>query len=271
MLRIAVLAPIDNSLYARLVAGEISRLEGVELCAIVVRNHWNWRRFKNEFSRDGVRLLGKIQQKYILGDSRFDQKSGENLSSLANKTKLDIPSLKVLARQKDIPYRMVKDLNDPASETLLNRTAPDLIAFTGGGLIRKNILAVPAIGILNCHTGILPQYRGMDVVEWTAIEKNMDQVGFGVTLHLMDQGVDSGPIITKKTIALLPNDRFKTVRERLEVAMVELMVTGIRGLRDGKLKPQPQKANDGRQYYVMHPRVKACAEKILARKTEQLG
>ena len=121
-----------------------------------------------------------------------------------------------------------------------------MIAFTGGGLIRKNILAIPRIGILNCHTGILPQYRGHGTwLNGTAAEGKMDPVGFGATLHLMDKGVDTGPILSKRTIPAEVGDDFTTIRERLEVLMVRLMIEGIAGLRDEKLQPQPQKSQDG--------------------------
>ena len=182
---------------------------------------------------------------------------------------MNIQSLKEFAQSKDIPYLVVKDLNDAACEDLVKKVAPDLIAFTGGGLIRANILALPKLGVLNCHTGILPQYRGMDVVEWTAAERQVRTVGFGATLHFMDKGVDSGPIILKKTISAQPNDDFLAIRERLEVVMVELMLEGIAGLRDGALQPQAQKMEDGRQYFVMHPRIKRFAEGQLSEQINQ--
>ncbi len=263
MLKIVLFAPIDNSLYARLVAHEVSRIEGVSLQAIVVRSHWNVKRFRSELGRDGARLLRKVYQKYVLGDERFANSDNRNLSQLAEESGLAIESLKEFAKEQDIPYRLVKDLNDPASEDLLREIQPDLVAFTGGGLIRANILSLPKLGVLNCHTGILPPYRGMDVVEWTAAEGQVAAVGFGATLHFMDKGVDSGPIILKKTISAKPTDDFASIRECLEVVMVELMLAGICGLRDGTLQPQAQKIEDGRQYFVMHPRIKRYAEQRL--------
>jgi folate-dependent phosphoribosylglycinamide formyltransferase PurN len=264
MLKIVLFAPIDNSLYARLVAGELLKIEGVALEAIVVRSHWNLKRFQSEFGRDGARLLRKVYQKYFLGDARFIDSDNRNLSRLAEEKGLDFGSLKEFARLHEIPYILVKDLNDPASEEILKKVHPDLVAFTGGGLIRPNILGLPKLGVLNCHTGILPDYRGMDVVEWTAAEGRVAAVGFGATLHFMDKGVDSGPIILKRTISTRPNDDFQTIRERLEVVMVELMLEGIAGLRDGTFQSQTQKIEDGRQYFVMHPRIKRFAEGQLA-------
>lgn len=264
MMKIALLAPIHNSLYARLVVHQMLAMEDIEVSAIIVRSHWNFKRFRSEFGRDGVRLLRKIYQKLVLGDVRFASSRSENLLSLARELNLSSASLKEIARQRGIPYLTTPDHNQPECVELLEKTAPQLIAFTGGGLIRRNILDIPEIGILNCHTGILPQYRGMDVVEWTAAENKIGEIGFGATLHLMDRGVDSGPIILKKTINPNPGESFAIIRERLEVLMVKLMVEGICGLRDDKLHPQLQKPLDGRQYYVMHPRVKKFTEEQLS-------
>lgn len=266
MLKVALLAPIHNSLYARLVAHQILQMDGVDLNAIIVRRHWNLSRFRGEFRRDGARLLRKISRKLVIGDARFDlpgKEKSENLLTMAQELDIKEGSLKELAEKHKIPYLTVSDLNQPECVELLNKAAPQVIAFTGGGLIRKNILKIPEIGILNCHTGILPQYRGMDVVEWTAVEDNIEKIGFGATLHLMDKGVDSGPILLKRTIAPNPEEDFAIIRQRLEVLMVSLVVEGIQGLRDGKLKPRPQKPEDGRQYFVMHPRVKQFARTML--------
>jgi methionyl-tRNA formyltransferase len=267
--KVVVFAPLHTSLYSRLIANALLKMEGIELCGIVVRNHLNWARFKSEFTRDGARLLNKIRQKYILGDERFTDKANQNLGALAEKQQLQYASLKEIVVQNHIPYLVVNDLNDFKSESFIKQLSPDLIAFTGGGLVRDNILSIPKIGVLNCHTGILPQYRGMDVVEWTAAEGNIEKVGFGATLHLMDKGVDSGPIVLKRTIDLLPHDRFGSIREHLEVVMVELMIEGIAILKDRALQPQAQDAAAGRQYYVMHPRVKAFAEAQLAAQLER--
>ncbi len=269
MLKVAVFAPIHTSLYSRLVADALLKMEGIELCGMVVRNHLNWARFKSEFERDGARFLNKIRQKYVLGDERFKGTSDRNLGVLAEAQQLKYGSLKEIARQNGIPWLMVNELNDVRVERSLKDWSPDLVAFTGGGLIRRNILSLPKIGVLNCHTGILPQYRGMDVVEWTAAEGKIGSVGFGATLHLMDQGVDSGPILLKRNIEPLPGDDFGSIRERLELVMVELMVEGIQKLRDGQIKPRAQKAADGRQYFVMHARIKAFAEAQLRAKLTQ--
>jgi methionyl-tRNA formyltransferase len=260
MLKVVLLAPIHNSLYSRLVAFALTRENDVELVGIIVRSHWNIRRFRSEFNRDGARLIKKIYQKLIVGDQRFKNQGANNLDSLAKQWCLPYKSLKVLAKELNIPYLVVPDHNHPNSLKFLQGLETDIILFTGGGLLRKPLLEIPRLGILNCHTGILPQYRGMDVVEWTAVEERINSIGFGATLHFMDRGVDTGPMLLKKTIMPKKDTTFEIIRAELETVMVELMIEGVRGLQTYTLIPQSQEHEEGRQFFVMHPRVRVAAE-----------
>lgn len=260
MIKAVLLAPIYNSLYARLVANALLKEEDIIFSAIIVRSHWNLKRFKSEFNRDGGRLITKIYQKLVVGDQRFSGQDANNLTSLAQQQHLPYKSLHAIARDNKIPYFIVSDYNHSKSLKILQSIKPDVILFTGGGLLQAPLLEIPRLGILNCHTGILPQYRGMDVVEWTAIEQKVNSVGFGATLHFMDNGVDTGPILLKKKISPKSDATFEEIRAELETRMVELMIEGIKELRSGNFVAQPQEQKDGRQYFVMHPRLKKVAE-----------
>ena len=265
MTKIVLLAPIFNSLYARLVAFGLAKEKGIEINAIIVRSHWNIQRIRSEFDRDGVRKLYKIYNKLLVGDKRYSNIETSNLAALAQEWRLPYKSLKELARKFNIPYKVVSNLNHLKSVEFVKRIDPDIILFTGGGLLRQPILDIPRKGVLNCHTGILPQYRGMDVVEWTAIEKNIDTVGYGATLHFMDRGVDTGPILLKKTITPKIESSYAIIRAELEVLMVQLMIDGVKGLNAETIVAQSQELGDGRQYFVMHPRVIAAAEALLGK------
>lgn len=264
MIKAVLLAPVHNSLYSRLIAYTLTKEKDVELSAVIVRSLWNLQRIKSEFNRDGARLIKKIYQKLVIGDQRFSEYRGNNLASQARQQGLPFKNIKELTKDLNIPYMVVPDHNHPKSLQFLQKIKPDVILFTGGGLLRQSVLEIPRLGVLNCHTGILPQYRGMDVVEWTAVEGKVDSIGFGITLHFMDNGVDTGPILLKRKISPEPGATFEEIRAELEILMVELMIQGVRGLREGSLVPVPQALKEGRQYFVMHPRVKEVARKRLA-------
>lgn len=258
-MRIVLFAPINNSQYSRAVVHQLLNIAAINFQAIMVRNLWNINRIKNEIHRDGARLFTKVIKKIFLSPKPTNSYTPDFRKSTARDQESNKGTLRKIARENQIKYVIVQNFNNEISEKFLCEIKPDLIIFTGGGLIRKNILSIPKIGILNCHTGILPNYRGMDVVEWTALEEAIDKIGFGVTLHFMDKGVDSGPILLTHEEPIKKDDTFSSIRERLEVRMAQLMLEGIEKIMNNAVHPIEQKQNEGKQYFVMHPRLKRIA------------
>lgn len=261
MMRVALLAPIASSLYSRTVASRLGAEPGIALAGIVVRTPWSLGRIRSELRRDGARLLEKVASKLILGEGGFHRAAGDGGDKREPKP---VDTLSQIARRYDCRLVTVKDHNDPQSLAFLRALNPDMIVFTGGGLIRKDLLVIPRLGVMNCHSGMLPHYRGMDVVEWAVLEAGRPAAEVGLTVHWMDQGVDTGPILLRRKVDIQPGETIADLRRRMEPLMVEMVLAAVRGVRDGTLDPQPQRTEDGKQYFVMHPRLKDCAERRLA-------
>jgi methionyl-tRNA formyltransferase len=81
---------------------------------------------------------------------------------------------------------VVDDVNGHECERLLREIRPYVIVLGGSRIIRKHIIGIPSIGVLNAHPGLLPGYRGVDVIPWAIYYG--DPVG--VTVHFVDEGVD---------------------------------------------------------------------------------
>lgn len=263
-LRVALLAPTPTSLYSRILAAAIHREAGLELIGISVRSLLSWKRVRGELRRDGARLVRKVYSKLWLGEQAFPPGEDETLARLAEEVGVPNENLARMARRFGVPYIQNPDLNDHAAVEFLTRLSPDVAVFSGGGLIRQAVLEIPATGVLNCHSGILPAYRGMDVIEWAILEAD-DTPEIGLTLHLMDRGVDTGPILLRQHAHIRKGDTLARIRRRLEPQMVKLVMRGLRELRDETLIAEPQAREDGRQYFVMHPRLKASAVEKLRR------
>jgi methionyl-tRNA formyltransferase len=268
MIRLAILAPVDGSLYSRLVAHLAAAEPGVELVSIIVRTPWTLDRIRNEFRRDGAKLIAKIRKKLIVGEENLNPNSTQSIGAFARKVGLVDRNLRSFAAARRIPYLKVPDHNAPTALESLRAASPDLIVFTGGGMIRKDLLSIPRLGILNCHSGILPWYRGMDVVEWPAAEDRLEEPGIGLTLHFMDNGLDTGPILLRSRLDLKRDDNFESLRERIPEQQVSMMLEGVRGIRDGSLREECQEPTAGRQYYVMHPRIHEYAQRQLQKYLE---
>jgi len=136
---------------------------------------------------------------------------------------------------------------------------PDLIVLVGADIVPASVLAVPRLGTINPHFALLPHYRGMNVTEWSVYHG--DPVG--VAVHLVDPGVDTGPILFQQEIAVERGDTFATLRDKHRDVAARLLVEAAIALRDGTAAPLVQKLEDGRQFYVMHPALRRAAESRL--------
>jgi methionyl-tRNA formyltransferase len=142
----------------------------------------------------------------------------------------------------------VKSFNDEHCEKILHNIEPDLIILGGSRIIRNNIINIPKFGILNPHPGLLPEYRGVDVIPWAIY--NEDPVG--VTVHFIDEGVDTGSIVAKETITISEGDTFGTLMEKANELLAKLVCDAIDELLEtGKIQAYSQSMAEGKQYYRM--------------------
>ena len=122
----------------------------------------------------------------------------------------------------------------------------NLIVSIGSVILKEEFIDIPSIGILNVHMGILPEYRGIGVTEWPIIEaESLQQIKLGITLHFIEKGVDTGPIILKKPISLKQDDSASDLDMRYLPEMVKLMVSGITLVRDEDLNSIKQERTIG--------------------------
>mgnify|MGYP001795544947 CR=1 FL=1 len=254
-----VFCPNPYSLYTNSVCELLIR-RGYTIDAIVIKK-FTITRFQNEFKRDGKRLLKKIWKKLVLRDTAYTGEAG-SIVGFRKEKNLTIKNVEDFKKHgTNIVY--CKSLNDAVVEETLKRYDEKLIIFTGGGIIRKNILDLAGDGIINCHMGILPRYKGMDLPEWCILENRFDQ--FGLTLHFMDSGIDTGKILQKVSIPLGNSSSIKSLRNRFEPVMVDSMVNTVENYLRGELEPQTQPTGENRQYFIVHKRLYEIVDKKIAR------
>ena len=160
--------------------------------------------------------------------------------------KLD--SLYLYCRKKNIKIVHVDSFISNTDLDKVKKIKPDVIINCGGGIFRFPFIEIPKIGIINAHMGLLPKYRGMNVLEWSIL--NNDPIG--VTLHYIDEGIDTGDIIKFKEIKVTKHDTIKTLREKSNIINVELISEYIDNLiNNRKIPRKKQKIKDGKQYFKM--------------------
>lgn len=105
--------------------------------------------------------------------------------------------------RNDIPFWRCKNINSDEVRKDLTTLKPDLCVVAHfQKLIKSPLLSVPQLGFINLHPSLLPDYRGMAPQHWPIINGEKE---VGVSIHYIDEGVDTGDIIIQKRFRLAPN------------------------------------------------------------------
>jgi folate-dependent phosphoribosylglycinamide formyltransferase PurN len=258
--RVVVLSPSYRSQYTLTVC-ELLRRHGVEIAAVVIRRLADRRRLRAELRLEGGRLPVKIWRRLILGQRSSRRPAASTLDDLRRGLELGSRSVPRFCRRHGIPLVACGTFNDEAVVAAVQEMAPGLVVFTGGGLIRRRFLEVAGRGVVNCHMGLLPHYRGMDVVEWPLVHGRPDLIGFSV--HLMDAGIDTGDILRTFRVAVAPGMTIAQLRERFEPLQAIWLARTCADFLRGEIQPTRQPAEAGKQYFRLHPELLELARSRL--------
>lgn len=151
-------------------------------------------------------------------------------------------SIQELCKKEAIPISFFDNLNDEYFTNQLRQLGPDLIVLGGAPIIKKNIIKIPRIGVLNSHPGVLPFAKGMDVVSQSILEG----IPLGATVFKVDEGIDTGSILLTKHLeggcaGLKLHEIEAKVEELSAIAMLEAIELIANG--DYKFIPQIEKGN----------------------------
>lgn len=102
----------------------------------------------------------------------------------------------------------VTSVNSKKCIQLILATQPDLILVNGTRIISKKVLECTNARFVNIHVGITPKYRGVHGGYWALTSQ--DDKNFGVTVHFVDPGIDTGDIIAQQTTTITTKDNFVT-------------------------------------------------------------
>jgi folate-dependent phosphoribosylglycinamide formyltransferase PurN len=170
-------------------------------------------------------------------------------------------SMRDVAKFYGFPVAFCHDQNEPDAIARLREWSPDLILFTGGNILRKQLLDVPRLGVLNVHLGLLPEVRGMSTPEWSLLKR----VPAGITIHYMDEGIDTGPVLQRYEYPDAARcESLAVLRNRLIAVGIEQVAEVVAALDRGRIVATPQSDLDGdNQFFVMHDWLRARATERL--------
>lgn len=145
----------------------------------------------------------------------------------------------------------VASANSPQVIAALRQLAPDVVIVNGTRILSDATLGAVAAPFLNMHAGITPLYRGVHGGYWALAED--DRAHCGVTVHLVDKGIDTGGIVAQACIDPTSEDNFTTYPWLQLGAGVPLLKTAIRSALAGNLQTQAAPAGHSRLW--SHPTI----------------
>lgn len=234
----------------------------VPVAAIVLRD-FTLRRFAEEWSRDGLRLPRKIWRKLVLRADENAASGGLSLKSIVQDLRPAHTDIRKTARAQAIPLIQAERFTNLAGS--LGRLGAELGLFTGGGLIDQNTIDCFSSGIINVHLGLLPHYKGMDVVEAPVLE---GRASVGSTAHLMVRKLDAGPVLLRAEQDPSSYGSLGALRNSLGCMSPLMMFDSALGLCSGRITPVGQ-AETGRQFFIIHPRLRSILDEALEARAQK--
>ncbi|MGI6151813.1 MAG: methionyl-tRNA formyltransferase [Christensenellales bacterium] len=143
------------------------------------------------------------------------------------------PPVKAFAVERGIPVFQPEKIRLPKGQAMLRQVAPDLmITAAFGQILSAENLSVPPLGCINVHGSLLPKYRGAAPVQWAVI--NGERVT-GVTTMFTDVGLDTGDMLLKREIEILPNETAGELFDRVAELGAQVLKDTLIALQNGTL------------------------------------
>ncbi len=147
------------------------------------------------------------------------------------------------------------ELNTQETLQLLDRAKVDIVAVYGTNLIKSPLLEPWSGRMINLHLGLSPYYRGTATNFYPLFNDELQYVG--ATIHLLDSGIDSGPILRHARPRIVAQDMPHTIGCKAILAGVDALIHVLHDLQQGRLQPVPQWSVDRPRLYLRkdyHPR-----------------
>ena len=146
---------------------------------------------------------------------------------------LTFPPVKTLAKELNLPLIQPQKLSEPGALQQLQRWAPDIIVVAAfGQILRPVILDLPKHGCINVHASLLPRWRGAAPIQAAIL--NGDEYT-GVTIMRMDPGIDTGPILSQRSLPIAQNDTGERLSVKLSNLGSDLLIETLPAYLSGHL------------------------------------
>lgn len=156
---------------------------------------------------------------------------------VGRKREIEESPVKVIARSHNLPVEQPARFDEASIETLKGYK-PDLIVVAAyGRLLPEKVLNVPGFGCVNVHASLLPKFRGASPIQNALLQGDTET---GVTIMLMDKGMDTGAILAQRSLAIDARDTTLTLSEKLSFLGAQLLTETLPSWIERTIEPTPQ-------------------------------
>jgi methionyl-tRNA formyltransferase len=150
--------------------------------------------------------------------------------------------VKLLAQSLGLPVFQPQKVKDKSFLDIFYQLNPEMVVVAAfGQILPKTIIEFPKLGCLNIHPSLLPKYRGAAPLKWSIIR---GETKTGVTIMLMDEGMDSGDILLQSQTPLSATETYGQLHDRLAKEGANLLMTATQQVSAGKALRKPQDSSE---------------------------
>lgn len=146
-----------------------------------------------------------------------------------------------VAEENDLPFYQTDNVNQKKFIELFQEKDIDLIISVNfNQILRKEIIQIPEKGCINVHASLLPKYRGRAPLNW-AIINGEDKTG--VTVHFIDEDIDTGDIILQREIPIKDDDYINDILSQVKEIYPKIVSEAVDRIKKDEVNPEPQKGD----------------------------
>ena len=147
-----------------------------------------------------------------------------------------------LAENNSVPVELSSNINSDEFISRIEKYGVDLfVSMSFNQIFKTRTINYPPLKTINCHAGKLPFYRGRNILNWALIN---DEKEFGITVHYIDEGIDTGDIILQRCYPITDEDDYGSLLERAHKGCADVLYEAIKRIQEGTAMRKPQSEID---------------------------
>lgn len=206
-------------------------------------------------TQSGARVLVFGYDQLVLSSLDVVTKAGDEVVAVVfPSSRRDDRVTAVRAEVEDRGYTVLEQPRRTEVDPFVQQVAalnPDIgLVWSYPMILPPSVLEVPPLGCVNLHPALLPEYRGTNVIQWALIHGESHT---GMTLHQMDEGIDTGPILAQSKSVIGPDDDFLSLMKRSKSDGEMLLAHAWPRVTRGELEATPQDESRASYHRALAP------------------